>query len=140
VRLEAKVWSTFPLTKILIYHNGKVWKEFPPNSDRTSANFEEDAVVSESGWFVLAAEGSPANLRADPSYPQAVTNAIRIQVGDQKIRSRASAEYFMRWIDKLRGMAKAWVGWRSEAETRHVLGQLDEARSIYERLAREAER
>ena len=140
VRLEAKVWSTVPLTKILIYHNGKVWKELPPNSDRTSANLQQEAVVSESGWYVLAAEGSPANSRADPSYPQAVTNAIRVQVGDQKIRSRASAEYFMRWIDKLRVMAKAWVGWRSEAETSHVLGQLDEARGIYERLAREAER
>ena len=140
VRLEAKVWSTVPLTKILIYHNGKVWKELPPNSDRTSAQFQQEAVVSESGWYVLVAEGNPANPRADPSYPQAVSNAIRIHVGDQKIRSRASAEYFMRWIDKLRGMAKAWVGWRSEAETSHVLGQLDEARGVYERLAAEAER
>src|SRR4029450_8236466 len=93
VRLEAKVWSTVPLTKILIYHNGKVWKELPPNSDGTSAQFQQEAVVSESGWYVLVAEGNPANPRADPSYPQAVSNAIRIHVGDQKIRSRASAEY-----------------------------------------------
>jgi hypothetical protein len=56
----------------LIYHNGKVWKELTPNSDLTSANLERDAVVSESGWFVLAVEGSPANPRADPSYPQQI--------------------------------------------------------------------
>ena len=51
----------------------------------------------------------------------------------------ASAEYFIRWIDKLHKMADAWPWWRSEVEKRHVFAQFDEARSIYQKLAREAE-
>jgi hypothetical protein len=36
-------------------------------------------------------------------------------------------------------MADEWLWWRSEIEKRHVLAQFEEARAIYERLAREAE-
>jgi hypothetical protein len=74
----------------------------------------------------------------NPSYPQAGTNAVRVYVGDQKIRSRASAEYFIQWLDKLRGMAENWPGWGSQAERDHVFAQIAEARKRYEQLANEA--
>ena len=45
----------------------------------------------------------------------------------------------MRWIDKLHKMADEWPWWRSEGEKRHVFGQFDEARRVYQKLAREAE-
>lgn len=48
------------------------------------------------------------------------------------MRSRASAEYSIRWIDKLREMAEAWPGWRSEKEKAQVFAQFDEARRIYQ--------
>ena len=140
VRLEGRVWSIVPLNKVLIHLNGKIWKEIPLSADRTSASFQEEARVTESGWYSLTAEGSPANVAADPAYPQAVTNAIRVYAGDQKIRSRESAEYFIRWIDKLQVMANDWFGWRSQKERDHVFGQFDEARRIYERLANEAQK
>ena len=54
----------------------------------------------------------------DGEYPQAATNVIRVYVGDQKIRNRESAEYFLSWIDKLRGMAEAWPWWRSPRRSR----------------------
>ena len=57
--------------------------------------------------------------------PQAGTNAIRVYVGDQKIRSRESAQYFVRWIDQLRAMAEAWPWWRSQKEREHVFSQFD---------------
>jgi len=59
-------------------------------------------------------------------------------VGGGRIRNRASAEYFIQWIDKLRGMTSEWPWWRSEAEKRHVLAQYEEARGAYQRLAAEA--
>ena len=74
----------------------------------------------------------------DVRFPQAATNAIRVYVGDEKIRNRASAEYFMRWIDKLRSMADKWPWWRSQKERGHVFAQFDEARGVYQRLAAEA--
>jgi hypothetical protein len=61
-------------------------------------------------------------------------------VGDQNIRNRASADYFIRWIDKLKAMAGEWPWWRSQAERDHVFAQFEEARSVYVDRAAEAER
>ena len=59
-------------------------------------------------------------------------------VGNQPVRDRASAEYALRWIDRLQKLADAWPGWRSPKERDHVYGQFDEARKVYRRLASEA--
>ena len=56
------------------------------------------------------------------------------------IRDRASAEYFVKWVDILTGMAKRHPGWRSDKEKAHVLGQFKEARDIYVKRAAEAGR
>lgn len=133
ITLEGSVQSITPLSQILIHHNGQVLKELPANAP---ANFKETLRVTASGWYSLYAEG-PKHPHLDANFAQASTNAIRVYVGDQKIRNRESAEYFVRWMDKLRGMAEAWPWWRSEAEKKHVFAQFDEARAIYQRLATE---
>jgi hypothetical protein len=97
-----------------------------------------DAVipVSHSGWYSLYAEGPHSDL-LDVRFPQAGSNAIRVYVGEEKIRNRESAEYFVRWIEKLKGMADAWPGWRSEQEREHVFSQFEQGKRVYERLAAE---
>jgi hypothetical protein len=117
----------------VLYSNGNVLKELP-----ASGHFALQVPVSHSAWYSLYAEG-PASRYLDAVYAQAATNAVRVYVGDQPIRNRQSAEYFIRWIDKLHKMADEWPWWRSEAERRHVFAQFDQARAIYERLAREAQ-
>ena len=62
-----------------------------------------------------------------------------VDSADGKIRNRASAEYFMRWIDTLRKMADEWPMWRSQKERDHVFAQFAEARKVYEKLAAEAQ-
>lgn len=138
VTLKAEVWSIVPLTKVVIYRNGEVWKEVPLASDQRHATLQERVPLTQSGWFSLTAEGAPATHPIDAAYPQAATSAIRVYAGDQKIRNRQSAHYFIRWIDKLQGLAEAWPRWRSPKEKNHVLAQFQEARQIYERLAAEA--
>ncbi len=132
--IEARIWSADPLTQVAIYRNGKIWKEYPP-----SGEIHDRVAVTDSGWFLFTVEGKPAASPTDRSYPQAVTNAIRVYVGDRKIRNRESAEYFIRWIDKLRKMAEADPGWRSQKEREHVMSQLDQARRVYQQRAEEAE-
>jgi hypothetical protein len=137
IDIQAAVHSITPLTKVEIHKNGVVWKEIPLAKDRRSATFRASLPISQSSWLSLYAEGEKADL-LDTIYPQAATNAIRVYVGDQKIRNRESAQYFVRWIDKLQTMAEQWPWWRSEKEKSHVLRQFHEARSIYRRLAQEA--
>jgi hypothetical protein len=133
ISVEGTIWSIAPLAKVVLYSNGQVLKDLP-----ATGRFAFEIPVSKSGWYSVYAEG-PASRYLDAKYAQAATNAIRVYVGDRPIRNRESAEYFIRWIDKLRKMADEWLWWRSEAEKRHVFAQFDQARSVYEKLAREAE-
>ena len=138
VTVEGSVRSIVPLSKLVIRSVDGVIKEIPLAADARSARFREQLKVSRSAWFALYTEGPPSPW-LDAEYPLAVTNVVRVYVGDQKIRNRLSAEYFMRWIDKLRASAEQWPWWRSQHEKDHVYAQFGEARRIYERLAREAE-
>ena len=108
------------------------------NAESRGARLQETVRIDESAWFSLTAEGPAGSHPLDALYPQAATSAVRVYVGAQKIRSRQSAQYFVRWIEKLQAMAEAWPGWRSEKEKSHVLGQFSEASDVYRRLAAEA--
>jgi hypothetical protein len=136
--LEGRVWSYLPLTRMIIYHNGSVWKEIALKGDKKRGEFREQFKAEKSGWFSLVAEGPGAGVAGDPSFSQAMTNAIRVYVGGQKIRNRESAEYFIAWIDKLRDMTEKWGVWNTPTEKAHVFSQFEEARRVYQRLAGEA--
>jgi hypothetical protein len=133
VTVEGRVWSAGPLSKVTVYHKGGVLKQLPARAGA----FRFDISAGDSDWLVLAAEG-PFYEPFDADYLLAATNAVRVYVGGRKIRSRESAEYFIRWIDKLRTMTDQWPWWRSEAEKRHVHAQYDQARRVYQKLALEA--
>jgi len=128
LEIAGSVTSFAPLTKVLIYNNGKELKE-PPKSGR----FNETVEATHSGWYTLYAEGA-VDARLDTQFPQATTNAIRVYVGDEKIHNAESAGYFIRWIDRLKEMVDAWPGFRSDAEKKHVSDQLDQARAVYQKL------
>jgi TolB protein len=140
LHIEARVWSTLPLTRAVIYRNGQVWKEIALSPDRKAGSLNTSAPVTESAWYAVVAEGEKKAGSADPSFPQAIANPIRVYVGDQKIRSRESAEYFLAWLDKLWRMTDAAGSWRSAKERAHVLEQFEQARSVFRRRAAEAVR
>lgn len=147
LKLRASVWSIAPLSRVVVYRNGEpfmevpikqeIWSKEPSGEDARCAQLDTEIRVDASGWYSLYAEGPRTEL-LDVEYPQAATNAIRVYVGEQEIRNRASAEYFVRWIDKLKAMADEWPWWRSQNERDRVFAQLDEARQVYQRLAAEA--
>jgi hypothetical protein len=139
VDVEAHVRSITPLEKVVLVFNGKVLEEFPVEGERTGFDLSKSYPVSESGWFHLRAEGSPKErYPLDASYAQAFTNPVWVQVEGKPVRNRAAAEYSIRWIDKLRKMAEAWPGWRSEKEKEHVFAQFDEARRVYQSFLSQA--
>ena len=140
VVIQAQVWSIAPLNRVVIYRNGQVWRDLPLDAEGHGSRLQETVQVDESAWFSLTAEGAPGSHPLDALYPQAATSAVRVYVGTQKIRSRQSAQYFVRWIEKLQAMAEAWPGWRSEKEKRHVLSQFSEASAVYRSLGSEAAR
>ena len=138
VALAGRVESITPLERVFVVCRGEERADIPLSADRRSAAFEMEVDIDRSGWCHLRAEGNPdERAPLDVRYAQAFTNPIWIMVGEEPVRDAASAEYGMRWIDRLRAMADAWPGWRSDRERAHVFAQFDEARAIYERFAAE---
>lgn len=137
VTLDGTVLSMAPLSKVTIRSKRGVLRDIPLDGKGTSARFREVIHLTDSDWFSLIAEG-PHTPFLDSSFLLAGSNAVRVYVGDQKLRDRPSAEYFVRWINVLRQETEQWLWWRSQKEKDHILAQYEEARRIYQRLADEA--
>jgi hypothetical protein len=132
VDIEARVRSITPLDRVFLVFNGAEVEQVPLAADRKGATLRKTVKVDRSGWFHLRAEGRPEDrYPLDIDYAQAFTNPVWVTAGGRPPRDRASAEYGLRWIDKLQQMAAAWPHWRSEKEKAHVFRQFDEAREVY---------
>ena len=139
VELHARARSITPLDRALIVFNGEVIEEIPFTGERMKLDISRSYPVSRSGWFHVRVEGrNEERFPLDANFALGFTNPVWVTVAGQPVRNRASAEYSIRWIDKLRAMAEEWPGWRSEKERAHVFAQFDEARSMYEGFLAEA--
>lgn len=139
VILRGRMESIAPVEELEIFHNGEVVATIPLDEGRKSAEFRVEMRVDQSGWFTLRASGKHPVHPIDDRYPFAETGPIYVYTGDQPIRSRADAEYFIRWIDAITQLAEEHPGWRSEKEKRHVLGQFQAARRVFEARAQLAQ-
>lgn len=139
VSISGQVWSSTPIKLVRIYHNGKVWKDVPVSPQATDFRFAETAQVAASGWFSLVVEADELPPAPASAYAQAVTNAVRVYVGDGKIRSRESAQYFLRWIERLREDISSLSLWRTEGERTRAYQDLDAAAAVYRQRLQEAQ-
>ncbi len=133
IEMTAKLQTVVPVEKLEVIHNGRVIESFNPQGGEARKTLP----VTRSGWFTLRALGSKAQHPTDDRFAYAETGAIYVMCGDQPIRSRADAEYFMRWIDDITRQAEQHAGWRSERERKHVMSQFAEARQMFEKRAAE---
>ena len=138
VRIEGSLHCIAPVDNLQVVYNGSVVEEVPLAGDHRSASFRKELDVRHSGWLTLQAQSTTQRRPVEDSRPMATTNPIYLQVGSEPTRSAASADYFIRWIDKLIPMAEAHPGWRSDKEKEHVLGQFREARGVFELRRNEA--
>ena len=138
VEIAVEINSIVPLEKILLIFNGEVVEETLLTGDRRHFEYKKTLQIQESGWFHLRAEGeSEDRFPLDAAYAQAFTNPVWIEIEGQPIRDLKSAEYGIRWIEKLEAIMDKDPGWRSEGEKDHVFSQLKEAKMIYQGFARE---
>ncbi len=138
VTVEGKVWSSTPIRLVRIYRDGKIWKDLTIAANQTEFVFREQAQATDSGWFSLVVESDELPPATAKVYAQAVTNAVRVYVGNGKIRSRESAKYFQEWIQRLRKMISDPALWRSEGERQRAFADLDAADNVYKARSAEA--
>jgi imidazolonepropionase-like amidohydrolase len=130
--------SIVPVDHLEIVRNGVVVAGIPLQGDRTSADTTISLPVVQSGWYTLRAwSAQPAEPILD-LYPFATTSPIYVVVGNQPIRSRADADYFLAWIDRLEEGARTHQGWNNDHEKSMVLDHIARARSEIARRGAEA--
>jgi hypothetical protein len=134
--VKAHARSQFPLAKVELLYNGEAIAKLPLAKDDLSAKFDDSIVVDHSGWLALRATG-PGNPNSPAPSLFAHTAPIYVEVAGAPVRSRADAQFFVNWIDELAIIFRARSRVPDEELRRHVENQIDTARAVYVRLARE---
>ena len=125
--------SFVPIDQLEIIGNGKVVSQVPLTGDRTTISTTVSLPVSTSGWYLLRARGKGSAYPVLDVYPYATTSPIYVIVGEQPIRSRADAEYFIAWIDRLEAGAASSDSWNSNEEKHATLETIRSARREFMR-------
>jgi TolB protein len=123
--------SNVPVDHLEIVGNGAVVATLPLRGGGTTAHDTVAIPVTRSGWYVLRAYSDRAELPVLDLYPFASTSPIYVRVGDEPVRSREDAEFFVRWIDRVEQGVQRHAGWNTAGEQAAVLHLLREARAVY---------
>ena len=133
LRARVSLQSAVPIDHLELVGNGRVVAAIPA---RASMDTTLSVTVSESGWYVLRARADRPRLPVLDSYPFASTSPIYVQVGDKPVRSRADAEYFLTWLDRVEAGIRAHTGWNTPAERDEAWRMLGAARAEFTQRAR----
>jgi hypothetical protein len=90
--------------------------------------------LDRSGWISVQVK---AKYTRDPirrPFPFAATMPVWITVGNQPVRSKADAEYFVQWIDRTWERAKG-LSFNNEAEREQTRELYEQARAKMRRAA-----
>ncbi|HUQ90612.1 MAG TPA: CehA/McbA family metallohydrolase [Bryobacteraceae bacterium] len=139
VNVIAQLETAVPVDQLEMFWNGRPIETVAVGRDARSLRLEKILPVKESGWLTLRARGA-ASHPIEEEYIVAETSPVYVYAGNRPIRSKADAEYFIRWIDGIAKHAQGHTGWRSDEERKHVMAQFAEARAIFAQRAREAAR
>lgn len=134
--VRAKAHAAFPLAKVELIYDGEVVHTAKLATDEKSAALDMDLVLDKSGWLALRATG-PGHPDSPLPILYAHTNPIYVEVAGQPTRSKADALFFLKWIDQVEVLARTRDRVPTEELRRHVLQQIEQARSVYARLAKD---
>jgi dipeptidyl aminopeptidase/acylaminoacyl peptidase len=136
LRVTGSARSQFPLSKVELIHDGKVAVAPPLAKDERSATLDQEFEIKTSGWLALRASG-PGHPDSPLPAVYAHTAPIYIEVAGGAVRSKEDAQFFLKWIDELAVMVRVRDRIPNAELRRHVENQLDAARSVYAKIARE---
>jgi Tol biopolymer transport system component len=133
VTARIRLRSIVPVDHLELVQNGEVVRTLPLEGDRTAASASVRLPVARSGWILLRARSDRAMEPVLDLFPYATTSPIYLTVGGAPARSRADAEYFLAWLDRLRAAVEGHREWYGPAERRDALETVARARAEFER-------
>jgi hypothetical protein len=136
VEVSGRFDSIVPVDRMELYRNGAVIETV--SAGGRHGELHKRIPVTRSGWLTLRAIGNTPHHPVEDAYVVAETSPVYVYCGDEPIRSREDAEYFLRWVDDVGRQVEADSNWNSERERSHVLDQFAAARRVFEQRAKEA--
>lgn len=112
--------------------NGKVMETIALSDDGRRASATGEIEIAQSSWVSLRASGKGASADVFDLYPYAVTTPVYVTVDGKAQRSRADADYFIAWIDRLIAYTQS-ADFNTEKERAIVLDNFRKARAEFER-------
>jgi TolB protein len=129
IPVRAEVRSKYPLERVEIVFNGEVIASGRLDEQSRNGMIDADVQIPHSGWLAFRAYGKAVRHWQGRSH-SAHTNPIFVQVKDHPQDTKESAEYFLKWIDRLEADLKQ----RNRiptAEAKDVQRHLEMARAVY---------
>jgi len=136
VKFTVALRSIVPVDHLEVVCNGEVMINVPMNQTHNASDAIGALQLPRSGWCLLRAWAEKTEDPVLDSYPYATTSPIYVTVAGAKPRSPNDAAYFMAWIDRVAENAKANSEYKNEAQKTGVLKTIQDARAVYEKLAR----
>jgi hypothetical protein len=133
VRLVGEAKSQFPLEKLEVITGGQVVATASASDDPQRLTMNQELPIDRSGWIALRARGRRV-LGVQAAELFAHTTAIYVEVAGRPVRSPEDAEYFIRWIQRLRDDVRARDRIPATQQA-HVEQQMTRALEFYRRLA-----
>ena len=135
---SAFVRSDYPLDHVELVWNGEAVAKHVLTGNRKSLDIVGKVKVKGAGWMVLHTWSDAPNEDLTDIYPYASTNPIFVGTGKQQFRSKAAADYFIKWINRIDAKAQALTTWRSDDERKTVLNDIANAKKFYENCSKTA--
>jgi TolB protein len=137
--VKAAVRSVAPLEYAQLVHNGNVIAQLELSKDGLSADFAGDVALPESGWILLRAGNSSAQVNIQDFHPYGTTNPVWVGHG-KRLGSTDDAVYFMDWIDLIIDDVLKRDDFNTETEREMTLDYLRDGRQVFAELARASDR
>ncbi|MBM4074630.1 MAG: hypothetical protein FJ267_03190 [Planctomycetes bacterium] len=127
---NVKAKSHFPMSNVDIIYNGVVVATVPLSETKQEATAEIPITLNQSGWLGVRVSGP-----SHPDHPTGSLNAhtspIYIRVEGSPEGTKADAEYFLKWLDRLSLAIRLRDRLPNEETRRHVENQFEAARKVY---------
>ncbi len=124
--------SIVPVDHLEVVVNGEVVQRIDMDGARQSASFAGKLKLDASSWVLLRAWNDDASPDIFDRFPYATTNPVFVEIDGQPLRSKADADYFIRWIDRVYEQLSDNKHYNDEREKQAVLASIEAARAVFE--------
>jgi TolB protein len=128
--VRARVLSAERIDRFELIRNGEVTATGTLAADGLSGTIQEKVELNRSGWLSVRAYAGRLQAHASPIY---------VEIGGKPAGSKADAEGFLAWIDRLEDQFRTRDRAPNDDFRKHVRSQLEAAREVYRKVAARSE-